>query len=200
MGDAKGELNEMKLDYVIGSETFSDLVSYNNAKRWCIVPVDINKVVHKLFFEHLERFYNNFVGRMKREQLYLAKITVESPHVIEHPPSFLKNSLNRISQNGEIDTHDGGSKSHTWSITQIVDSSGEMSSIAKRLQLQYGKKDSEGIPTNEMINLTSENILMVYEMSDLDATITLPAHASDVPDATTDHDDFDALDRLLSHK
>ncbi|GAA0158691.1 hypothetical protein LIER_15648 [Lithospermum erythrorhizon] len=56
-------------------------------------------------------------------------------------------------------THVGGSKSHTQLSAQIVDSTGDLPSIPKRLKLQYEKKDSEGNPSNEMINLTSDKVL-----------------------------------------
>ncbi|GAA0169366.1 hypothetical protein LIER_40743 [Lithospermum erythrorhizon] len=58
-------------------------------------------------------------------------------------------------------THAGGSRSHTRSSALIVDETGEMPSIAKRLRLQYGKNDNEGNPTEEMVNPTSKQVLMI---------------------------------------
>ncbi|GAA0162226.1 hypothetical protein LIER_18361 [Lithospermum erythrorhizon] len=107
---------------------------------------DINEVVHKLFLVNLASSYKNFVARMKRSALRRAKITVALQvwkrwvrywcDEKQLKISFI-NSKNRRSQDGGMGTHADWSRSHTRSSALIVDSTGEMPSIAKRLKLEW---------------------------------------------------------------
>ncbi|KAG9128756.1 hypothetical protein Leryth_026988 [Lithospermum erythrorhizon] len=131
-----------------------------------MVYCTINETVHKLFLVHMASSYRNFVARMKRSALRRAKITVASSCFIKYP-DILKNrfyEFGRVGSNTEVTrwwmgTHAGGSRTHTRSSALIVDETGEMPLIAKRLRLQYGKKDDEGNPTDEMVNPTSKQVL-----------------------------------------